>query len=56
MITTKIKPRLEDLQMGERKEVWIALILSCLQGIAKRTKQNKKNKTKQNKKRKNKNA
>ena len=49
MITTKIKPRLEDLPMGERKEVWIALILSCLQGIAKRTKQNKKNKTKQNK-------
>ena len=47
MITTKIKPRLEDLPMGERKEVWIALILSCLQGIAKRTKQNKKNKTKQ---------
>ena len=46
MITTKIKPRLEDLPMGERKEVWIALILSCLQGIAKRTKQNK-NKTKQ---------
>ena len=44
MITTKIKPRLEDLPMGERKEVWIALILSCLQGI---TKQNKKNKTKQ---------
>ena len=56
MITTKIKPRLEDLPMGERKEVWIALILSCLQGIAKKTKQNKKNKTKQNKKRKNKNA
>ena len=55
MITTKIKPRLEDLPMGERKEVWIALILSCLQGIAKRTKQNKE-KTKQNKKRKNKNA
>ena len=48
MITTKIKPRLEDLPMGERKEVWIALILSCLQGIAKRTKQNEK--TKQNKK------
>ena len=47
MITTKIKPRLEDLPMGERKEVWIALILSCLQGIAKRTKQNKQNKTKQ---------
>ena len=46
MITTKIKPRLEDLPMSERKEVWIALILSCLQGIAKRTKQNK-NKTKQ---------
>ena len=45
MITTKIKPRLEDLPMGERKEVWIALILSCLQGIAKRTKQQ--NKTKQ---------
>ena len=44
MITTKIKPRLEDLPMGERKEVWIALILSCLQG---KTKQNKKNKTKQ---------
>ena len=51
MITTKIKPRLEDLPMGERKEVWIALILSCLQGIAKRTKQNKKkqNKTKNEK-------
>ena len=46
MITTKIKPRLEDLPMGERKEVWIALILSCLQGIAKRTKQNKKTKQK----------
>ena len=45
MITTKIKPRLEDLPMGERKEVWIAVILSYLQGLAKRTKQ--KNKTKQ---------
>ena len=45
MITTKIKPKLEDLPMGERKEVWIAVILSCLQGLAKRTKQ--KNKTKQ---------
>ena len=49
MITTKIKPRLEDLPMGERKEVWIAVILSCLQGLAKRTKQKKQNKTKNEK-------